>query len=194
MYLCAVSECMCAYICAWCVCVSLCVQELAWHSRSDLLVSNSERLQFPIWQTAFVIFPWQFILFLFVCFLLPLYNCDWGREPECPVTHGQEVEVGHYKQSPLHTNVLHLTLCFYWSLSLLCLQLHPLIPSPVPIPCPVNFPPPLSPSPLPTPSFLCLLLLPWFTFSANIYPFFVKLLSLTFFTVSASLKKRRWGG
>lgn len=64
---------------------------------------------------------------------------------------------------------------------------------------PFPFPPPLTsllhflPHPLPTPSFLCLLLLPWFTFSANFYPFFVKWLSLTLFTVSAWLQKRGWG-
>lgn len=54
-------------------------------------------------------------LFLLYDLLLPLYNGDWGCEPECPVTHGQEVEVGHYKQSPLCTNVLHLRICFHWS-------------------------------------------------------------------------------
>lgn len=59
-------------------------------------------------------------------------------------------------KSPLRTNVLHLTLCFYWSSSALGLQLHPLIPSPVPSPSPANFPPPLSPSPFPLlPSSVC---------------------------------------
>lgn len=44
--------------------------------------------------------------------------------------------------------------------------------------------------PLHTPSFLCLLLLPWFTFSANFFPFFVKSPSL--FTESARLNNRNY--
>lgn len=72
--------------------------------------------------------------------LLPLCDCDWGREPECPVTRGLEVEVGHYKPSLLDMNVLHLTLCFHWSSSALLLQLHPLIPSPIPFSLPRQLP------------------------------------------------------
>lgn len=114
MYLCAVCKCMCAYWCGWCVCA----QGHTWHCRSVLLVwvkqQASSIADVFLWKenvsdTPVTVYPF---MFLFCDLLLPLYNCDWGREPECPVTPGQEVEVGHYKQSPLCTNVLHLTLLF----------------------------------------------------------------------------------
>lgn len=55
----------------------------------------------------------------------------------------------------LYTNVLHLTLCFYWSLSTLCLQLPPPTLPSFPFPPPTNFPPPLSPSNPLLPSSVC---------------------------------------
>lgn len=102
-----------------CVCMRLaCVQGHARHSRSVLLVYatvqvyNCRSVSLKRQCSWYLSDSFSFFLFLFYDLFLPLHNCDWGREPECPVTRGQEVEVGHYKQSPLCTNVLHLTLLF----------------------------------------------------------------------------------
>lgn len=130
--------------------------------------------------------PVDLLLPLFYGLVLALHNSrSWTRVPYC----SEEVVMS---LSPFCIKMVHLTLCFHWSLSTLCLQFHPLVSSLIPFPSPAKFHPPFLP--LPTPSFLCLLLLPWFTFSANFYPFFVKWLSLNLFTVSAWLQKRNYEG
>lgn len=120
-----------------------------------------------------------------VCFLILFSLCNqvWGREPwvfshswsrsgsgavwEAPILHKRVTSDTVFSLEPGHALLTASTL-------------------------PNNLPPPLSPSLLPTPSFLCLLLLPWFTFSANFDPFFVKWLSLALFTGSAWLRKADW--
>lgn len=149
MYLCALCECM--YV------VGVCAGP-----QSVILVCQTVNvincLTGFLLKTVLVIFHWQFILFCF-CSLISFWLCTTviGVVNQCPVTRGQEVEAGHYKQSPLCTKRVTSDTLFLLEFVRTLLTVsppHPLIPSP--FPSPANFPPPLSPSPFPLlPSSVC---------------------------------------
>lgn len=175
------------YVCGWCVCRS---------SVSHLGVSNSKRHQLlnrfslkdSVSDISLTVYPF---LFLFSDLLLALYNCDWGCEPVSSHSWSRNGSRSLYAVPALHKT------CYIWHSVFIGVCPHsaysftPSSPHPFSLSLPRQLPSSTFTLPLPTPSFLCLLLLPWFTFSANFYPFFVKLLSLTLLTVSAWLQK--WG-
>lgn len=79
--------------CVWlyvCICMWLvCVQGPTWHSRPCLMVCQTARVLncLFLWKDSVndISVTADPFLFSFSALPLPLYNCDWGREPGCPV-------------------------------------------------------------------------------------------------------------
>ena len=119
--------------------------------------------------------------------------CDWGREPECPFTRGQEVEVGHYKRVPApHKRVTSDTL-FLLELVRALLTASP----PHPISRSLSIPPQLPPSPFslpPSPSFLPLFAFaPLIHFQCQLLPFLCQItLPHSLYCVCLTAKERLW--
>lgn len=151
--------CMCAYVRGWCVCRDLhdTLGQTSWcDKRWTSSIANVFLWKDSVSDITVTVYPF---LFVFCDLCLSLYNWDWGPEPECPVTPGQEVEVGHYKHScsALTSYIWHSV--FIGVRPRFAYSFYPQ-PFSHSLFLPHQLPSSTFSLPQPTPSFLCLLLLP----------------------------------
>lgn len=147
-----------------------------WHSRLVLILCLTTCVWLSICffeKTIFVIFEWQFILLWICCVISPTRVLNQSVQ-SLMVNKWKWVIISSPNSAQTcyiwHSVFIGICPCSAFSFTPSSLLRFPFPPPPTSL---LSFLP--APFPL-LPSFLCLLLLPWFTFNANFYPFFVKLL------------------